>query len=102
MKKPYQIVTRAAKDSAAIVEQFCQANGQILLPIVNLIESASQDVSHGMHQIQMQTLETILVLSAEQLAGVRTPGKPSGEIRWHGSQATSKTRPWPANTGRKC
>lgn len=87
MKKPYQIVTRAAKESAAIVEQFCQANGQILLPIVNLIESASQEVSHIMHQIQMQTLETILMLSAEQLAGTRTPGKPSGEIRWHGRQA---------------
>lgn len=45
MKKPYQIVTRAAKESAAavpkIVEQFCQSNGQTLLPIVNLIESAS-------------------------------------------------------------
>lgn len=87
MKKPYQMVTRAAKESAAIVEQFCQANGQILLPIVNLIESASQEVSHIMHQIQMQTLETILMLSAEQLAGTRTPGKPSGEIRWHGRQA---------------
>lgn len=87
MKKPYQIVTRAAKESASIVEQFCQANGQILLPIVNLIESASQEVSQIMHQIQMQTLETILILSAEQLAGTRTPGKPSGEIRWHGRQA---------------
>ena len=86
MKKPYQIVTRAAQESAAIIEQFCQANGQILLPIVNLIESASQEVSQVMHQIQMQTLETILVLSAEQLAGGRTPGKPSGEIRWHGRQ----------------
>jgi transposase-like protein len=87
VKKPYQIVTRAAQESTAIVEQFCQANGQILLPIVTLIESASQEVSHVMHQIQMQTLETILTLSAEQIAGTRTPGKPSGEIRWHGSQA---------------
>ena len=86
MKKPYQIVTRAAKDSAAIVEQFCQANGQILLPIVNLIESASQVVEKVMHEIQMQTLETILTLSAEQIAGARSPGKARGEIRWHGSQ----------------
>jgi len=87
VKKPYQIVTRAAKESAAIVEQFCQANGQILLPIVNLIESASQEVASVMHQIQMRTLEAILTLSAEQIAGTRTPGRPSGEIRWHGSQA---------------
>lgn len=86
MKKPYHIVTRAAKESAAIVEQFCQANGQILLPLVNLIQSASQVVENVIHEIQMQTLETILTLSAEQVAGVRTPGKASGDVRWHGSQ----------------
>jgi putative transposase len=86
VKKPYQIVTRAAKESAAVVEQFCQSNGQILLPIVNLIESASQVVENVIHEIQIHALETIFTLSAEQIAGRRTPGKPSGEIRWHGSQ----------------
>ena len=86
MKKPYQIVTRAAKESAAVVEQFCQTNGQILLPIVNLIESASQVVENVIHEIQIHALETIFALSAEQIAGRRTPGKPSGEVRWHGSQ----------------
>jgi len=86
VKKPYQIVTRAARESAAVVEHFCQSNGQILLPIVELIESASQVVENVIHEIQIQTLETILVLSAEQIAGARTPGRASGEIRWHGSQ----------------
>jgi transposase-like protein len=86
VKKQYQIVTRAAKESAAIVEQFCQTNGQILLPIVNLIESASQVVENVIHEIQIQALETIIQLSAEQIAGARTPGKQSGEVRWHGSQ----------------
>lgn len=81
MKKPYHIVTRAAKESAAVVEQFCQTNGQILLPLVNLIESASQVVENVIHEIQIQTLETILTLSAEQIAGVRTPGKVSGDVR---------------------
>ena len=86
MKKPYQIVTRAAKESAAVVEQFCQANGQILLPIVNLIENASQVVETVIHEIQIRAMESIFRLSAEQIAGARTPGKSSGEIRWHGSQ----------------
>lgn len=86
MKKPYQIVTRAAKESAAVVEEFCEANGQILLPIVELIESVGQVVQEVLHEIQIQMLETIFTLSAEQIAGSRTPGKPSGEIRWHGSQ----------------
>jgi hypothetical protein len=86
VKKQYQIVTRAAKGSAAVVEQFCQANEQILMPLVNPIESASQVVEGVIQEIQMQTLETIFALSAEQIAGARTPGKASGEIRWHGSQ----------------
>jgi transposase-like protein len=86
VKKPYHIVTRAARESATVIEQFCQANGQILLPIVNLIQSASQVVETVIYEIGHQTLELILVLSAEQVAGARTPGKASGDIRHHGSQ----------------
>jgi len=86
LSKTYQIVTRAAKESAAIIEQFCQANGQILLPIVNMIQSASQVVDSVVHEIGVKTLELILALSAEQVAGPRTPGKVSGEIRHYGSQ----------------
>ena len=86
MKKPYHIVTRAAHESAAVIEQFCQTNGQILLPILNLIQNASQVVETVIHEIGHQMLEQILVLSAEQLAGARAPGKAGGEIRHHGSQ----------------
>lgn len=87
MKKPYHIVTCAARESAAVIEQFCRANGQILLPILNLIENASQVVETVIYEIGHQTLEQILVLSAEQVAGPRTPGKASGDIRYHGSQS---------------
>lgn len=86
MSQTYQIVTRAAKESAAVIEQFCKANGQILLPIVNIIQSASQVVDTVVHEVGVKTLELILTLSAEQVAGPRTPGKASGEIRHYGSQ----------------
>jgi transposase-like protein len=86
VKKTYHIVTQAARESAAIIEQFCQTNGQILLPLVNLIQNASQVVEKVMHEIGHQMLEQILVLSAEQVAGARTPGKASGEVRHHGTQ----------------
>ena len=62
-----------------------KATGRSSCP-VNLIESASQMVENVIHEIQIHALETIFRLSAEQIAGQRTPGKPSGEIRWHGSQ----------------
>jgi len=48
VKKPYHIVTRAASESAAVIEQFCQSSGQILLPIVNLIQSASAGWPFGL------------------------------------------------------
>jgi putative transposase len=86
LSKTYQIVTRAAKESAAVVEQFCKTNGQILLPIVDMIQSASQVVDTVIHEIGVKTLELILTLSAEQVAGPHTPGKTSGEIRHYGSQ----------------
>ena len=86
MSRTYQIVTRAAKESAAVIEQFCKANGQILLPVVDMIQSASQVVDGVVHEIGLKTLELILALSAEQVAGPRTPGKASGEIRHYGSQ----------------
>ena len=86
MSQTYQMVTRAAKESAAVIEQFCKANGQILLPILGTIQSASQVIDTVVHEIGVKTLEVILALSAEQVAGPRSPGKASGEIRHHGSQ----------------
>ena len=59
MSKTYQIVTRAAKESAAIIEQFCQANGQLLFPIVTMIESASQVVDSAVHEIGLKTMELL-------------------------------------------
>ena len=86
MNKRYQIVTRAERESAAVIEQFCQANRQTLLPLVDLVQSASQLVETVIHEIGVETLQMVLQLSAEQLAGPRTPGKASGDIRWHGTQ----------------
>jgi hypothetical protein len=86
VKKPYHIVNLAARESTAVIEQFRRANGQILFPILNLIESASRALETVMHVIGLQTLEQFLIISAAQLAGPRTLGKTSGAIRDHGSQ----------------
>jgi hypothetical protein len=93
--KPYQIVTRAATDSAAVIEQFCKANGRILLPLLDMIQSASQVVDNVVHEIGVKTLELILSLSAEQVAGPRTPGKARGEnpALWFATGEHSARRP---------
>jgi hypothetical protein len=53
---------------------------------VELITQARVAVDEVIDRIGRQTIETILNLSAEQIAGVRAPGKNSGDVRWHGSQ----------------
>jgi putative transposase len=86
VKKPYHIVDRETESAAATVAAFAKANGQILLPLVELVTQARVAVDEVIDRIGRQTIETILNLSAEQIAGPRTPGKSSGEVRWHGSQ----------------
>jgi transposase-like protein len=79
-------VDRESAEASATVQEFAKANGQILLPLVELITQARMAIDEVIDRIGRQTIETILTLSAEQVAGPRTPGKTSGDIRWHGSQ----------------
>ena len=83
VKEPHHIVSREAETAAA---EFAPAKGQILWPLVELITQARLAVNEVIDSIGRQTIETILNLSAEQITGPRTPGKSSGEIRWHGSE----------------
>jgi len=93
VSKTYQIVTKAAKESAAIIEQFCQANGQILLPLLNLMESAGQVVETVIHEIGIQTLELILRLSAEQVAARARLAKSAA--RFAGTARNPAKSNWP-------
>lgn len=43
-------------------------------------------VDEVIQTIGRQAIETILTLSAQEVAGPRAPGKLGGKIRWHGSQ----------------
>lgn len=87
MKKTYHIVNREEKTADAAIEAFAKANGQLLLPLVELITRARIAVDEVIGTVGRQTIETILTLSATEVAGPRTPGKASGEILWHGSQS---------------
>jgi hypothetical protein len=75
VKKPYHIVSREAQTATAAVEEFARANGQILLPLVELIAQARIAVDEVIDSIGRQTIETILSLSAEQVAGCATSRK---------------------------
>ena len=87
MRGNYHVIDCKGRRAEQALAAFCQANGQVLLPLVELIEQARLTVSTVLDHVSQQTIEMILQLSAEQVAGRRTPGQASGEIRWHGGQA---------------
>lgn len=85
MKKPYHIVSREAKTASAALEEFAQQRADAIA--VSGTDHPGEHVDEVIDNIGRQTIKTILSLSAEHVAGPRTPDKSSGEIRWHGSQS---------------
>jgi len=83
VRREYQIVGR--KGSAAL-RQFLAKEGAALLPMVRLIEQGQLAVEELVGQLGKATLEAVLAVSAEQVAGPPHPGRPGGAIRRHGEQ----------------
>jgi len=67
---------------AAFAEQ-----GQVLLPMLELIADARASLDELMSEAARGFVEQLLVLSAQEVAGAKHPGRRAGEVLWHGSQA---------------
>jgi len=80
----YQTVTPA--DTQALSE-FLSRNGQLLLPMVQLIEQSRTALDDVIDVTGRAVIEMILQVSADTLAGAKSPGKKSGDVRHHGTQA---------------
>ena len=61
-------------------------HGQMLLPMVELIEQAQLAVDEFIDVLGRAALEAVLQLSAEQVVGPPHPGQAGGAVRRHGSQ----------------
>src|SRR5438552_3915043 len=85
MKKDYQIVDR--NDNTRQLAMYLAENGQILMPMVELIESAQLSVHQLMTTLGRATLEAVLDISAAGVAGENHQGKAGGEIVRHGCQS---------------
>ena len=86
MKRSYHTITTKGPTNARRLVEFFSRNGQGLLPMVDLIEQ-SRAVDELIDVAGRATIETVLQLSAEQLAGPRTPGRRRQQLLWHGRQA---------------
>lgn len=58
----------------------------MLLPMVDLIEQSRLAIDELIDVAGRATIERVLQLSGEQVAGPRTPGKQREEVVWHGNQ----------------
>ena len=84
MKTSYQVVS--SKDSRQLSE-FLAREGQLLLPILDLVTRAEIAVDEVIDVVGRATIEAVLTLSAQEVAGARHPGrKAESDVRWHGRQ----------------
>jgi transposase-like protein len=87
MRKPqYQIISK--NDSKKLTEFLCK-EGHLLLPMLELINNAEMAVDQLIDVTGRAAIEAVLTLSAEQVAGPKHKGRNTGDIRWHGRQATT-------------
>ena len=83
MKKKYQVISR--QDRRAL-GRWLAKNGQGLLPLVELVESAELALEELIDVTGRATIEAVLELSAVEVAGEPHRGRHDGEIIWHGRQ----------------
>ncbi len=83
MEKPYHIV---GKGSSEELGKYLAKNGQVLLPMVELIEQSRLAVDELIDVLGRAQIEAVLRLSAERIAGLPHPGKKGGVVGWHGRE----------------
>jgi transposase-like protein len=81
--KAYQI---SRKSDTHRLTEFLAANGQMLVPMVELIESSQLAVDQMIEDLGRATLEAVLLISAAGVAGESHQGKLGAEIVRHGRQ----------------
>jgi transposase-like protein len=82
-KEFYQITDKFDRRKIA---EFLSKDGQILLPFLDFICNTEQAVDELIDVVGKAAIESMLLLSAQQIAGPKQPGKITGDIGWHGRQ----------------
>lgn len=83
MKTSYQVVSK--EDRAKLAELLAQ-EGQLLLPLVDLVEQSRLAVDEMVDVMGQAVVEAVLLLSAISVAGERHQGRSGGAVRRHGRQ----------------
>lgn len=84
-KKASSVAVLRRDDQAGLATYFAE-QGQLLLPMLELIETGKQTIAAVMNEAGRGMAELLLMLAAQQIAGAKQPGRHHGEVRWHGKQ----------------
>lgn len=84
MKKSYQVFEKAESRKMA---EWLAKDGQLLLPMLELIEQSRMAVNEVIDVVGRRAVEALLLMSAAGVAGPRHQGKAGGDIRRHGTQS---------------
>ncbi len=76
-KKAYQIASNLDRRKIA---EYLSKDGQLLLPLLELICNTENAIDEVIDLVGRGAIEAILMLSAQQLAGQKQPGKARGDI----------------------
>jgi len=90
VKRNYHTLNNQGKANEQRLAEFLTKNGQQLLPMVDLIAQSRIAIDDLVDTVGRATIEVVLRLSAEQVAGPPQQGRTrQSEIVWHGTQAGS-------------
>ena len=90
MKRNYHTLNKQSRVNERRLAEFLTKNGQQLLPMVDLIAQSRMAIDDLVDTVGRATIETVLRLSAEQVAGPPQQGRMrQGDVIWHGTQAGS-------------
>ena len=88
MKRSYHTINKQGKANEKKLAEFLSKCGQLLLPIVDLIEQCRMACDELIDVAGRATIQAVLDLSAQQVAGPRQRGKPrAGDVVWYGQQS---------------
>lgn len=82
-KKAYQKSNNLDRRKFA---EYLSKDGQLLLPLLDLICNTENAIDEVIDLVGRGAIEAILMLSAQQVAGQKQPGKARDDIGWHGRQ----------------
>ena len=87
-KQPYRIVGEEATASSRELADWLAKDGQLLIPLVELLEKGERAIDEVIDVMGRATVEAVLQMSAEQVAGPKAQGRrgTDREVYWHGVQ----------------